>query len=77
MEYSVFIEKVTDADFPEGYYYAYIPALDLTTHGKGIDGARDAARDLLELWLKEKQENNEPFHHEKESWIGRLEINAL
>lgn len=30
MEYSVLIEKITDGGLPDGFYYAHIPALDLT-----------------------------------------------
>ena len=41
--------------------YAHIPALSLTTHGLGIEGAREAARDLLQLWIGEKKANGEPI----------------
>ncbi len=77
MEYSLLIEKITEEGFPEGYYYAHIPALDLTTHGYGIDGAKKAALELLTLWIQEKTENNEPVHIENESYFSRLEVNAL
>ena len=43
MNFSVVFEKVQEAGFPAGYYYAHIPSLSLTTHGLGIDGARTAA----------------------------------
>lgn len=33
MRYSVLLEPVNEPEF-EGYYYAHIPTLDLTTHGK-------------------------------------------
>lgn len=56
MTYSVIYEKINDASFPPGYYYAHIPALDLTTHGLGIDGAREAAKDLVKLWIEEKKQ---------------------
>ncbi|MEK7249386.1 MAG: type II toxin-antitoxin system HicB family antitoxin [Bacteroidota bacterium] len=64
MTYSVMFERITDASFPSGYYYAHVPALDLTTHGLGIDGAREAARDLITVWLEEKRANGEllPIH---------------
>ncbi len=55
MTYTVFFEKITDKSFPEGFYYAHIPALDLTTHGLGVEGAREAAKDLINLWLQEKK----------------------
>ena len=54
MQYSVLIEAVTDTDFPQGNYYAHIPSLGLTTHGFGIEGAKMAARDLIGLWIAEK-----------------------
>ncbi len=77
MKYSVLIEKITEEGFPEGYYYARIPALDLTTHGYGIEGAKKAAHELVTLWLQEKAKNNEPVHIENESYFSRLEVNAL
>lgn len=46
MRYSVFLEPVQEAGF-EGFYYAHIPTLDLTTHGPGIEGALSAARELV------------------------------
>ena len=55
MQYSVLIETVTDSDYPQGYYYAHIPTLGLTTHGFGIEGAKLAARDLIGLWIAERQ----------------------
>ena len=42
MQFSVVYEKVSDPSF-EGYYYAHIPSLSLTTHGLGIEGAKEAA----------------------------------
>ncbi|TAK61383.1 MAG: hypothetical protein EPO24_05805 [Bacteroidetes bacterium] len=57
MKYSVIFEKVNDPSFPKGYYYAHIPELDLTTHGLGIEGAREAVIDLVKLWVEEKQAN--------------------
>ena len=54
MTYSVIIEKITDGSLPDDYYYAHIPSLDLTTHGRGIEGAKAAAQDLIRLWIKEK-----------------------
>ena len=50
MRYSLLIEPVREADFPPGYYYAHVPALDLTAHG-----ARAAAKDLIRLWVEEKR----------------------
>ncbi len=59
MTYSIIYEKISDPSFPEGYYYARIPAFDLTTHGLGIGGAKSAAEDLLKIWIEEKKANGE------------------
>lgn len=53
MNYGVLFEKVGGSDFPPGYYYAHVPALGLTTHGLGIEGSCEAARELIELWMAE------------------------
>ena len=53
MQYSVLLDAIDEPGF-EGYYHAHIPALDLTTQGRGIEGAMEAARDLAELWVAEK-----------------------
>ncbi len=53
MTFGIVFEKIDSPDFPSGYYYAHIPAVGLTTHGLGIEGARAAALDLLKLWLAE------------------------
>jgi predicted RNase H-like HicB family nuclease len=55
MRFSVVFERVEDSGFPAGYYYAHVPSLGLTTHGPGVEGARKAAADLLQLWLAEKR----------------------
>ena len=55
MTYTIIYEKISDGSMPEGYYYAYIPVLDITTHGHGIDGAKEAARDLMKIWIDEKR----------------------
>ncbi|MCX6149147.1 MAG: hypothetical protein NTX22_01335 [Ignavibacteriales bacterium] len=52
MTYTISYEKINDPSFEEGCYY---PALDLTTHGYGIEGAKAAALDLLKLWFEEKK----------------------
>ena len=74
MVYSIVFEKITDASFPSGYYYAHVPALDLTTHGVGIEGAREAARDLITVWLEEKRANGEPVPIEGETLYSKIEI---
>ena len=74
MRFSVVFEKVQDVGFPPGYYYAHLPSLGLTTHGLGIDGARQAASDLLRLWLQEKRSQGEPAPASAETLFGTLEI---
>lgn len=58
MRYSVFLEPVHEPEF-EGYYYAHVPTLDLTTHGKGVEGALAAAKELTEAWIVEKRAHGE------------------
>ena len=58
MKYSVILNVIDEFGF-EGYYYAHIPTLDLTTHGKGIDGALAAAKELAEVWIAEKRARGE------------------
>jgi predicted RNase H-like HicB family nuclease len=74
MEYSVLIEKINDGSLPEGYFYAHIPALDLTTHGFGIENARKAAEDLVNLWIEERLANSEPIPLESESYFSKIEV---
>lgn len=74
MTYSVVYEKITDPNFPEGYFYAHMPVLDLTTHGLGIDGARLAAIDLIRVWIEEKKAHGEPVKLESESFHSIIEI---
>lgn len=74
MRFSVVFERVQDADFPQGYYYAHIPSLGLTTHGLGVEGARQAAADLLRLWLQEKHSHGEIPPDSAETLFGTLEI---
>ena len=59
---------------PDGYYYAYIPSFDLTTHGLGIDGAKSAAIDLIKLWIEEKKANGESYPIEDETLISKIEV---
>nr|VFK20051.1 MAG: Predicted nuclease of the RNAse H fold, HicB family [Candidatus Kentron sp. LPFa]VFK34093.1 MAG: Predicted nuclease of the RNAse H fold, HicB family [Candidatus Kentron sp. LPFa] len=74
MQYSVLIEAVADPDFPQGYYYAYIPSLGLTTHGLGIEGAKVAARDLIGLWVAEKKLRGEFIAREVDSYFSHIGI---
>jgi predicted RNase H-like HicB family nuclease len=72
--YGVLFEKLTEAGFPPGYYYAHVPALALTTNGLGIEGAREAALDLVQLWIAEKKTNGEPVPPASECFFSTLEI---
>ena len=54
MTYDVLFEKVEEGELAPCYYYAHVPALGLTTHGEGVEGARAAAMDLVKLWIAEK-----------------------
>ncbi len=74
MTYTIIYEKITDGSMPEGYYYAIIPALDLTTHGIGIDGAKEAAKDLIKIWIEEKKANGENIPVEDETLISKIEV---
>jgi predicted RNase H-like HicB family nuclease len=73
MRYSVLLEPISEANF-EGYYYAHIPALDLTTHGRGIEGALNAAQDLVEAWVTEKRAHGESVPVESQALITQIEI---
>jgi predicted RNase H-like HicB family nuclease len=73
MRYSVFLEPVNEPDF-QGYYYAHIPTLDLTTHGQGIEGALAAAHELIEAWIAEKRAHGELVPVEQKSLIAQIDI---
>jgi len=73
MRYSVLIEAVNEAGF-EGYYYAHVPSLDLTTHGQGMEGALQAAQELVEAWVAEKQAHGETIPTERHSVIAHIEV---
>ncbi len=74
MTYTIIYEKIKDASFPEGYFYARIPAFDLTTHGIGIEGAKKAAEELLQAWIDEKRANGEDIPVEEDSYYSKIEI---
>jgi predicted RNase H-like HicB family nuclease len=73
MRYCVFLEPVSEPDF-QGYYYAHVPALDLTTHGEGIEGALLAAKELIEAWIAEKKVHSETVPTDANSRIAHVEI---
>jgi predicted RNase H-like HicB family nuclease len=74
MSYGILFEKVEDKDFPPGYYYAHVPSLGLTTHGLGLDGARQAALDLARIWLAEKKAQGDPLPAQSEVFFSTLDI---
>lgn len=74
MNFSVMFEKVQEGGFPPGHYYAHVPSLGLTTHGLGVEGARQAAADLLRLWIAEKHANGEKVTASAETLFSTLEV---
>ena len=74
MTYGILIERIASGELPEGYYYAHLPSLGLTTQGMGVEGARTAARDLLKLWLDEKRANGEPVPAPTELLLSTVEV---
>lgn len=73
MRYSVFLEPVNEPDF-QGYYYAHIPTLDLTTHGPGIEGALASAQELVKAWITEKRARGESIPVETKGLITQIEV---
>jgi len=74
MNFGVLFEKVQEPGFPSGYYYAHVPTLGLTTHGLGIEGARQAAADLVQLWIAEKAANRESVSASSELLFSTLDV---
>lgn len=59
MTFPVVLERVPEAEGLPNFYYATVPGLGLTTHGEGPEGALEAIRDLLGLWLAELRARGE------------------
>jgi predicted RNase H-like HicB family nuclease len=78
MRYTVVLEPTHEPDHP-GWYYAHIPALDLTTHGNGVEGALAAAKELVAGWVAELRTRGEPVPIETQGFVSQIEIpeNAL
>jgi predicted RNase H-like HicB family nuclease len=74
MTYGILLEKIEGTELPPGFYYAHVPALGLTTHGEGIEGARAAAEDLVKLWLSEKRASGETVDVPSEFFFSTIEI---
>lgn len=74
MDLAVVFEPITEPAFPNGFYYAHIPSLGLTTHGQGVEGARAAAVELVQLWLEEKRAAGESIPSPREVLLSTLHI---
>ena len=74
MRYPVMLERIPDEEGMPGFYYAHIPSLGLTTHGHGMEGALEAARDLATLWNEERRANGEPVICGSEAILATVEV---
>jgi len=72
MRYTVILEATNEADNP-GWYYAHIPSLDLTTHGLGLEGAMEAARDLVTGWIAELRSSGKEIPVEKQGFVSHAQ----
>jgi len=74
MRYPVILEPVPEDEKLPGYYYAHLPSLGLTTHGMGMEGALEAARDLASLWIAEKRAHGETVVAPSEAVLTTVEV---
>ncbi len=74
MHYPVMLERVPDEEGMSGYFYAHVPSLGLTTHGLGVEGALEAARDLVTLWNEERRAHGEPVTAASEAILATVEV---
>lgn len=74
MTYGLVFEKVAESELPAGHYYAHVPALGLTTHGLGVEGARAAARDLIQVWVAEKRAQGEPVAASQDLLFSTVDV---
>jgi len=75
MRYSVLYEKIHEQGF-EGWYYAHIPAFDITTHGLGIEGAQAAAEDAVDVWIRANLDDGRPIPPaDDDALFGTIEVN--
>jgi len=72
--YSVLFEEIHEEGFPSGWYYAIVPTLNLTTHGEGLEGARKAVTELLQVWIAEKRANGEDVPREPAVFFTQIDI---
>ncbi len=68
------VEPVEGQEKMPGWFYAHVPSLGVTTHGKGIEGALDAARDVIHLWVEEKKAAGEISTPARESLLAMVEV---
>ena len=74
MQYAGMLERLPAEEGMPGYYYAHVPSLSLTTHGLGMEGALEAARDLVKLWNDEKRAHGESIAPPSETVLATVEI---
>jgi len=74
MKYAVALEAVPRSENMPGYFYAHVPSLGLTTHGLGENGALEAAKDLVKLWLEEKKVHQEETRPAGELVLATIEV---
>lgn len=74
MRYAVMLEHLPAEEAMPGYFYAHVPSLGLTTHGLGMEGALEAARDLVSLWIDEKRAHGEPVAAPSEAILATVEV---
>ncbi len=74
LNFGILLERIEDKELPRGHFYAHIPSLGLTTHGLGIEGALEAARDLLQQWIAKKRGNHEAVPGPGELFFSTLEL---
>ena len=75
MRYTVIIEPITDTPgMKPGWFYARIPAFDLVTQGEGVDQARAAAQELVELWIEGLREDGKPVPEETDLIVTSVNV---
>lgn len=74
LTYPIVFERVAASEALPGHFYAHVPALGLTTHGEGIEGARLAVLDLLSLWRAEKRAAGEVVPPSGEFFFATVEL---
>jgi predicted RNase H-like HicB family nuclease len=75
LRYTVVIEATREPEHP-GWYYAHVPALDLTTHGEGVEGALAAAQELITGWVAELRDAGKPVPVEDAAFVTHVEVAA-